>query len=68
VDTHERRTAAPSCACDCNPIGHELRPWRSVASLSLLWSQVYRKGEGMDPGAVADENKAFWLARGWVEP
>jgi hypothetical protein len=35
--------------------------------LPLLWSQVYKPGDGVDLGAVADDNKADWLARGWIE-
>jgi hypothetical protein len=52
-----------------HPLGHELRALVDRGEgLSLLWSQVYRHGDGVDLGALADENKGFWLARGWIEP
>jgi hypothetical protein len=45
-----------------HPLGLELR--MAVGDRSL-WSEVYRPGLGRELGAVADEHKAAWVARGW---
>ena len=50
-----------------HPFGHELIALVDRGhGLSLLWSQVYKPGQGVDLGAVADGSKAEWLARGWT--
>ena len=49
-----------------HPLGHELRALVDRGNgLTLLWSQVYKFGAGVDLGALADNEKAHWLARGW---
>ena len=46
-----------------HPLGQELR---CLFDGSLLWSEVHRPGAGRQIGAIADEHKAAWIAKGWT--
>lgn len=55
-----------------HPLGQELRMLYDggKGELSLLWSEVYKPGDGRRLGAITDEHQRAWCVRGWqvVEP
>ena len=46
-----------------HPLGQELR---CDVDGSLVWTEVFKPGDGVRMGVVADEHRIAFEARGWV--